>query len=112
MLQLFLFPCSLAVRYIVFEYRTKVRSSIYNVSQMRTSWNKKRAATILHATAHLVFGIFRKVILRIFLPLPILQQHLMLHLVYDNIRHNHFWKRYLRVQSFRRTKGFPEVRSE
>ena len=30
-------PCSLAVRYIVLEYRTKVRSSMYNVSQMRTS---------------------------------------------------------------------------
>ena len=31
-------PCSLAVRYIVLEYRTKVRSFMYNVSQMRTSW--------------------------------------------------------------------------
>ena len=31
-------PCSLAVRYIVLEYRTKVCSSMYNVSQMRTSW--------------------------------------------------------------------------
>ena len=30
-------PCSLAARYIVLEYRTKVRSSMYNVSQMRTS---------------------------------------------------------------------------
>ena len=33
-----IYLCSLSVCYIVFEYRTKVRSSIYNVSQMRTRW--------------------------------------------------------------------------
>ena len=38
MLSIIYIPCSLAVRYIVLEYQTKVCSSMYNVSQMRTIW--------------------------------------------------------------------------
>ena len=47
--------CSLTVRYIVPEYRTKVRSSMYNVSQMRTNWiHEKRTQVILQQSLFLI----------------------------------------------------------